>query len=191
MNALVRTTRPVQPDDDARLQRLFDRLSPETILFRFFSPITRLSSSMRRRLVAVDHDRRDAIVMVDDDEIIAVARYDAVEARVAEIAITVEDAWQRQGIGEQLTRELAELARARDFEMFLARTMPSNRAALGLVRKVFPDANVRFDGGEYVARLPLVDAGDGVSAGRGGRCSSGVPPSPTTSPRVPAGARSG
>jgi GNAT superfamily N-acetyltransferase len=158
MNAVVRSTRTVRPDDDVRLRRMFDRLSRETILFRFFSPITRLSTSALRRLVDVDHDRRDAIVMVEGDEVIAVARYDEVEPRVAEIAITVEDAWQRQGIGEQLIRELAELARGRDYEVFLARIMPSNRASLGVVRKVVPDAQVRFDGGEYVARLPLVGA---------------------------------
>jgi ribosomal protein S18 acetylase RimI-like enzyme len=158
MNGLVRSTRPVQPDDDVRLLRMFDRLSRETVLFRFFSPITRLSSSAVRRLADVDHDRRDAVVMVDGDEVIAVARYDEIGERVAEIAITVEDAWQRQGIGEQLTRQLAELARGRGYDELVARIMPSNRAALGLVRKVVPGAQVRFHGGEYEARLPLAPA---------------------------------
>jgi ribosomal protein S18 acetylase RimI-like enzyme len=159
MNAVVRSTRPVQTDDDARLLRMFDRLSRQSILYRFFSPITRLSTSALRRLVDVDHDRRDAIVALDGDDIVGIARYDEIDERVAEIAITVEDAWQRQGIGEQLARELAELARRRGYEVFVARIMPSNRAALGLVRKVVPDAQVRFGGGEYEARLPLVAPG--------------------------------
>ena len=160
MNAVLRATRalptrPVQSDDDERLPRMFDRLSRETVLFRFFSPITRLSGSAVRRLVDVDHEHRDALVALDGDEIVGVVRYDEVDAHVAEIAVTVEDAWQHQGIGEQLTRELAELARGRGYAVFVARIMPSNRAALGLVRKLVPDAQVRFGGGEYEARLPL------------------------------------
>ena len=31
--------RPIQPDDAERLRRLFYRLSPETVYWRFFSPI--------------------------------------------------------------------------------------------------------------------------------------------------------
>ena len=64
-------------------------------------------------LTSVDHGRRDALVALDGDEIVAVARYDGTRrtANTAEIAVTVEDAWQHQGVGRRLTRRLA---RARD-----------------------------------------------------------------------------
>jgi L-amino acid N-acyltransferase YncA len=76
-------------------------------------------------------------------------------ARDAEIAITVEDAWQHRGVGLRLARRLCVVARDRGYDAFVARILPDNRAALGLVRKLAPDATVRFAGGDYEARFPL------------------------------------
>jgi GNAT superfamily N-acetyltransferase len=153
--------RRIEITDVDRLARMFERLSPESIRFRFFSPIPRLTWPQLLHLADVDHQRRDALVALDGDEIVAVARYsdegdpDAPRAREAELAVTVEDAWQHQGLGRALTLRLAELARARGYRSFVATILPDNRAALGLVRNVAPDAEVRFAGGDYEARLPL------------------------------------
>jgi hypothetical protein len=63
--------------------------------FRFFSPISRPPRAALLRLADVDHCRRDALVALDGDEIVAVARYDGragaspEASRQAEIAITV------------------------------------------------------------------------------------------------------
>ena len=62
-------------------------------------------------LASVDHGRRDALVALDGDEIVAVARYDSRPGdSAAEVAVTVEDAWQHQGIGGRLTKRLARRA---------------------------------------------------------------------------------
>jgi GNAT superfamily N-acetyltransferase len=153
--------RPIEIEDTERLERMFGRLSRASVYFRFFSPIHELSPAMLQRLAGVDHSRRDALVMLHGDEIVAVARYDAEaepehpERHEAEIALTVEDAWQHRGIGRRLARELAALAIERGFDTFIARILPDNRAALGLVRKLAPETNVRFTGGDYEARVPL------------------------------------
>jgi L-amino acid N-acyltransferase YncA len=116
---------------------------------------------MLLRLADVDHGRRDALAALHDDEIVAVARYDELRnperpgVRDAELAITVEDAWQHRGIGLRLARRLCVVARERGFDGFVARILPENRAALDLVRKLAPDASVRFAGGDYEARFPL------------------------------------
>jgi predicted N-acetyltransferase YhbS len=155
------TVRPVEVTDVDRLERLFRRLSRESVRFRFFSPIKRLPASTLLRLADVDHCRRDALAAVDGDEFVAVARYDEMPtpqqpgARDAELAVTVEDAWQHRGVGLRLARRLAVVARDRGYDAFVARILPENRAALGLVRKLVPDASVRFTGGDYEARLPL------------------------------------
>ena len=154
------TVRPIEITDVRRLTQLFGRLSRQSIYFRFFSPIRRLPSAALLRLAHVDHWRREALIALDGDDIVAVARYDALDAsqpavnREAEIAITVEDAWHRRGLGEQLLRRLAVVARDRGYDTFVARILPDNRAALGLMRKLVPDATVRFVG-EYEVRLPL------------------------------------
>src|SRR3954449_5693382 len=103
--------RPIAITDVERLGRLFDRLSPESIHYRFFSPIRRPPRAALLRLADVDHERRDALVALDGDEIVAVARYDAQPgSSEAEIALTVEDAWQHKGVGLRLAARLAKAA---------------------------------------------------------------------------------
>jgi GNAT superfamily N-acetyltransferase len=154
------TVRPIAITDADRLARLFSRLSPQSVHFRFFSPISRPPRTALLRLADVDHARRDALVALDGDEIVAVARYDAKPgAHEAEIAITVEDAWQHRGVGGRLARRLARLAGVRGYDHFVATMLPDNRAALGLVHKFSPDATVRWSGGEYEASVPLGRAG--------------------------------
>ena len=149
--------RPIATDDVDRLVRLFGRLSPRSVQLRFFAPIRRLSRAQLTRLVTVDHDCREALVALSNDEIVAVARYDAeCGAREAEVAVTVEDTWQRRGIGKRLTRRLSTLAAARGFDTFVAGILPENRAALSLVRTLSPNTSVRWGRGEYEASIPLI-----------------------------------
>jgi GNAT superfamily N-acetyltransferase len=151
--------RPIAITDVERLGRLFDRLSPESIHYRFFSPIRRPPRAALLRLAEVDHQRRDALVALDGDEIVSVARYDTRKGtNQAEIAVTVEDAWQHRGLGRRLTARLALLAATRGIDAFVATMLPDNRAALGLVRKLSPDADVHFADGEYEAFIPLPHA---------------------------------
>jgi GNAT superfamily N-acetyltransferase len=162
VNGTPLTVRPIEITDVQRLARMFKRLSPESVRFRFFAPLPRLRWPVLLRLADVDHCQRDALVALDGDEIVAVARYNALanperpDARDAELAVTVEDAWQRRGLGRRLTRRLARLARERGYDAFVATILAENRAALALVHDVAPDAQVRFaGGGEYEARLDL------------------------------------
>jgi RimJ/RimL family protein N-acetyltransferase len=150
------TVREITISDIERLRRMFTRLSPDSVYRRFFSPVQEPSRTALLWLTSVDHDRRGALVALDGDEIVAVARYDGRDGKdTAEIAVTVEDAWQRQGVGKRLTQRLAKRAINHGIESFEAVVQPDNRAALSLLRKLSPDAAVRFDGGEYAASMPL------------------------------------
>ncbi|HTL87735.1 MAG TPA: GNAT family N-acetyltransferase [Acidimicrobiia bacterium] len=152
----VLTVREITLADVDRLHRMFTRLSPDTVYRRFFSPINEPRRSALVWLAAVDHGSREALVAVDGDEIVAVARYDSRPgSSAAEIAVTVEDAWQHQGIGGQLTKRLARRAVDHGIESFVATVLADNRPALGLMHKLAPDASVRFDGGGYEASMPL------------------------------------
>jgi GNAT superfamily N-acetyltransferase len=159
------TVRPIEIVDVERLERMFRRLSRESVYFRFFSPLGRVPRSTLQRLADVDHSRRDALVALDGDEIVAMAGYQELTSsgrsgtRDAEIAVTVEDDWQHRGVGRRLVADVAVLARERGFDAFVATILPDNRAALGLMRELVPDASVRFEGGAYSARLPLTAGG--------------------------------
>ena len=167
--------RPLEPDDGELLVRLFFRLSPETVYRRFLSPIPDPYRPEMRRLLEVDHRRREALAALSEGEVVAVARYarDAADPDVAEIAIVVEDGWQGRGLGRLLTRRLAALARRRGIAAFHATMMGDNRPALRLLRGLSEGARFRWSTGEIEAEVPLTREPADTSRPR-----SEIPPAP-------------
>ena len=148
--------RPIQPDDAERLRRLFYRLSPETVYWRFFSPIQGPREAVLERFARVDHRRREAIVAVVADEVVGVARYDQdVGTDEADTAILVEDAWQGRGLAKLLLRRLAEVASGRGICTFTALILGENVRARQLYSTVFSDVHAELDGSEWHLRISL------------------------------------
>lgn len=121
------TIRPICPDDAPRLQAFFNRLSPETIFFRFLGIRKELSCQQAERLANVDNQTQVALVATceeyGEEKIVAVARYwviPADEPELAEPAIVVEDQFQNRGLGTLLLEQLAEHARAHGIRTFQA-----------------------------------------------------------------------
>lgn len=158
--------RPIEPQDAARLERFFYRLSPETVYRRFFSAIPAPPAGATAHLATVDHDQREALVALDHDEIVAVARWDrfAPRAAEAELAVTVEDAWQHRGLGRALVRMLASEASRHHVVELKATVLSDNRAALALASGMHPD-EVRLDGSETLFHFSLADSLADSSAG--------------------------
>ena len=150
--------RRLEQQDGARLIRLFFRLSPESVYRRFMSPIPHPYRPELERLLDVDHRDREALAALSSDgEVIGVARYfrDAQHPDVAEIAIVVEDRWQRRGLGRALTRRLAAVARRRGIAWFHADMLGDNRAAVRLLRGLSAAACFRVSTGSLEAEVPL------------------------------------
>jgi RimJ/RimL family protein N-acetyltransferase len=105
----------------------------------------------------VDHDTREALVAVDGDgEIVGIAQYEGrAGAREAEVAITVEDAWQGSGLGTELLLRLGKLGARRGLVAFTAIVMGENSAAVRFLKRLSPDTTVRLEHGEYVVYAPL------------------------------------
>src|SRR3954452_25205469 len=89
--------RPLERRDRAALAEGFARLGPESRYRRFASPVPRLPERQLDRLVDLDHHDREALVAYDPvtGEGLAVARWapEPGHPGVAEIALTVMDAW--------------------------------------------------------------------------------------------------
>jgi GNAT superfamily N-acetyltransferase len=149
--------RPVEPSDAVRLQRMFARLSPDTIHRRFFTLMPRLSDSLLATLVTVDHARGEALVVEVGEEIVALASYhrSSDDPSVADIAVLVEDGWHRHGLGRRLVRALTRSATTRGVERFHADLLASNRPVVGMIRRLSPAARASFADGELVYDLPL------------------------------------
>jgi GNAT superfamily N-acetyltransferase len=108
--------RPLERDDRERLAAAFARLGEETRRRRFLNSASRLSERDLDALTGIDHHGHEALAAVDPGtgQIVGVARYIRLprEARAAEVAVAVDDGWQRRGIGRRLLTELADRARA-------------------------------------------------------------------------------
>ena len=144
---LAVATRPVRPDDDALLRRMWPRLSPDTVYRRFHAPVRTLTAETVRHLVTVDHDVREAVVALVGGEVVGVARYDrsALDPTAAEFAILVEDAWQGAGLGRQLLVELIALAGRRGVATLTASVQRDNDRVIGLIRHLLPGSTFRED----------------------------------------------
>jgi GNAT superfamily N-acetyltransferase len=154
--------RQIQPDDADRLRRLFYRLSPETVYWRFFTPIHVPREEVLEHFARVDHERREAIVAVVDGEVVAVARYDQAEGTLeADTAVLVEDAWQGRGLAKILLRHLAEVAHQRGIRVFTALILGENVRARQLYSTVFADVDAHLDGAEWHLRISLEGPGAG------------------------------
>ncbi len=135
--------RPIRPDDAERLVRFYGRVSDRSKYFRFFAPYPTLSDKDVARFTTVDHRSRVALVVTRGDEIIGLARYDAVDDESAEVAFLVEDAHQGRGVAQLLLEHLAQAARERGLRTFVADVLPDNTRMI----QVFREQGYRVSGG--------------------------------------------
>ncbi len=132
--------RPIRPEDELALQRLFGRLSAETIRLRFFAPMKRLTHEMAAQLTQIDYDREMAFVLVDFPagdrrEIRGVARLAAdPDGERAEFAVVVEDAMAGRGIGRLLVRRIIDYAASRGISEIYGDVLTDNNRMLDLCR---------------------------------------------------------
>lgn len=140
--------RPILPTDASLIEKLHDSLSAETIYFRFFSPIPKLSETMLQRFVNVDYSDRMAFVAIFRNEIIAVSRYERLPGRSeAEVAFLVSDPHQGRGLGSIMLEMLAARASEAGISRFMADTLPENQKMLRVFRSAgYKDTRSYRDG---------------------------------------------
>ena len=146
----------------------YSRVSDKSKYYRFFSPMPHLSERDLRRFTHVDHHDRVAFVVLLQERMIAVGRYDVVEAREAEVAFLVQDDHQGRGIAQVLLEHLAQAGRERGVERFTAEVLPDNSRMI----QTFRDAGYRVASGYHDGVITLefpidpTDTAIGVMHGR-------------------------
>ena len=123
--------RPIRPDDVAKLQALFYRLSPKTVYLRFHHVLKQMSKEEASRFCNVDYVDAFALVATlgegDSSRIIAVGRYYRLPARdMAEVAFLVEDIYQGKGIATLLLEHLSRIARENGIHAFVGEVLTEN-----------------------------------------------------------------
>jgi GNAT superfamily N-acetyltransferase len=132
--------RPLLPSDRDELAERYLELSPEARRLRFFNAPDRLSARLLDYLMDVDGPDRCAFVAqaIDDEGTpgVGLARYvrSRDDARLAEAAVTVLDAYHSRGIATALLRRLADHARDHGITTFTASVMWENRQLLDGLR---------------------------------------------------------
>lgn len=134
------TVRAVRPDDKNRIVAAFRELEPETIYTRYFQYKTELTSEELRRATEVDFESNVALVVTvgegEGETIIGGARYVAHKGSAGEpsgeIAFTVEEDYQGQGIASSLLRHLVRIARDNGLARLEAEVLPGNRSMLAV-----------------------------------------------------------
>lgn len=135
--------RMARADDRERLVTAFQGLDRRTIYTRYFSFRSGLSEIELARLEAPDLDRYILLVATlgegAAETIVAGASCVVVDAdgptRSAEVAFTVEEDYQRQGLAGALLATLVELARRRGMRRLEADVLAENAAMLAVFRR--------------------------------------------------------
>ncbi|GIL27521.1 bifunctional acetate--CoA ligase family protein/GNAT family N-acetyltransferase [Actinocatenispora comari] len=133
--------RPIRPEDAPRIVAMHSRFSERTRYLRYFSPYPRIPERDLRRFTTVDHHDREAFVAELGGELIAVGRYERIDADEAEVAFVVEDAHQGRGLGSVLLEHLTAAAGQEHIARFVAEVLPEN----GTMLRVFSDAGYTVD----------------------------------------------
>ena len=150
----LRLRAPVREDADALLD-FFSRLSEHSRYLRFHGFPT-AGPSLVEPVLDPDWGERGALIGCLDDRIVALANWVRLrDPRAAEVAFTVDDDYQRRGIGTRLLEQLALRASGAGIEEFVAEVLRENDVMLAVFRDAGFDVTRAADGGELEIRFPL------------------------------------
>jgi acetyltransferase len=140
-NGQIVRLRPIRPEDEPMEADLFERLSRDTIYFRFFGYIGQVNHSMLSRFTHIDYDREMAIVAEvkekDTQKLIGVVRLISEPwNESAEYAIVVADDWQGLGLGREMTDYIFTIARAMGIKKIKADVLESNERMIHMFKKL-------------------------------------------------------
>jgi acetyl coenzyme A synthetase (ADP forming)-like protein len=149
--------RPITPDDGPLLVDFFERMGPESRYFRFFRVKQSLPPEEVEFFTNVDYDSRMALIVLDDDKMIAVARYDreSADSSRAEVAFAVADDQQGRGLGTELLQLLTSHARQNGVEQFQAFVLPENVQMMRVFRNSGYELRRTVDDGVYTVDFPV------------------------------------
>lgn len=134
--------RDVTPDDLAEMRAMLERSSGETRYRRFMVPMPRIGDGLLRRLTAAGSG---VVAVALDGRIVGAAHFGELDG-AAEIAVLVEDDWQRQGVGRTLIREVSRQAQAAGFRTATGCILRENRAANRFLDATAPGVRNVYDG---------------------------------------------
>jgi GNAT superfamily N-acetyltransferase len=128
--------------DTRALARMHGRCSTETVNRRYGAPLARIDDRFARRLLSADGG---ALVVAVDSEVIGLATLSACQDGRVEVALLVEDGWQRKGLGTRLLSSAARLACGQGAVEVVLRSRTQHPPLMSLAFACGLRARVRLD----------------------------------------------
>jgi RimJ/RimL family protein N-acetyltransferase len=136
--------RAVRSQDRDDLMAAVERTSSQSLYRRFFAVRRHFSETEESFYLNIDFVSHVALVALAEENgqqsIVGGGRYVINEPGQAEVAFTVVDKFQGQGLGAALLRHLAVIARQTGLRELVAHVLPDNRAML----KVFEKSGLKY-----------------------------------------------
>ena len=143
--------RPIRPDDESLMKDMFYGFSEQTIYLRYHASLKTMPHNKLQVFCNVDYDTEMALICVvgtpGQEQVIAVGRYMTDAAKdTAEVAFTVDDDWQRQGLGTYLFNRLLEIAKQSGIRKFGAHVLVENVGMLKIFHRSGLDIETNKEG---------------------------------------------
>jgi RimJ/RimL family protein N-acetyltransferase len=136
---------------------MHDRLSPETVRLRYFSPFSPMRGDLLERTTTPRPGECEYLGVLSRRALVAMCGYHRVGKSTAELSLLVEDAFQGRGLGTSLARRLVESAASKGMPDLVARTLPENRRVRHVLAAAGCDAETFWDDGVIEIRFRAPD----------------------------------
>jgi RimJ/RimL family protein N-acetyltransferase len=164
----VTTIRPIEPGDRELVKAFYHELSDRSRRLRFLVPTSEISEEDLEYLTDVDHRRHEAVVALDGERMVGVARYVRAprDRESAEVAVVVVDDRQNQGIGTALLDDLTQRARQNGITRYTALVSSDNEIVLGALERAGAARTGATDDGEveFAIDVPAEGLGERLRA---------------------------
>jgi RimJ/RimL family protein N-acetyltransferase len=136
--------RALKPQDREGMLAAVSRTSSDSLYRRFFAVRRHFTETEESFYLNTDFISHVALVALTEENgqpiIVGGGRYVVAQPGQAEVAFTVVDKYQGQGVGAALLRHLTAIARQAGLRELIAYVLPDNRAML----KVFEKSGLKF-----------------------------------------------
>ena len=145
------TIRPAKPVDERRIQEHYYSLDKDDIFSRFFHEKTSFGRDVIGTKAQIDYKKDLTLVAVVGEfgfgRVVAVGESMLlVDNNMAEVAFSVDNAYQGKGMGRRILRKLADAARENGIAGLMAYTAPHNKAMISLFKTLPYKIKSFYDG---------------------------------------------